>query len=951
MKYIRKKLSMLLTITVLLCVSFSTAKADTNSIIYDTTTKETITSGVIHEKISRFTDAGWLNINILRVDLDNKNVRVNTLSNNETIQKLANVKTLVESNGAVAAINGSFFNWMTQSGYGYADGPVVQSGKIISSDREYNRYNDSMGTFSISNLNEAMFNFWKTDMELVAPNGAAATIFKYNKPNHDNFSTIAIYDRKWIQNSPGASPENPSLIEMVVNENTVVEIRRGLPSVEIPENGYVVVANGDNANFIANNFKIRDLVTLSISTTPDWSKTKMAVTGSAILVKDGSIPSKFSYVSSDTNGRTPRTAVGSSRSGKELILVTVDGRQNSSLGMTLTELANLMINLGAYNALNLDGGGSTTMAARAPGTNNINIVNNPSDGSPRRVSTAIGVFSAFPTGALDGFVIDSIDTNVFVNTSREFSLVGYDKYFNPVEIGEDEVKWNVEGVEGEFKDNTFYPASEGEGTITATIGKISSSIKVRVLGNPRKLILSANNIDIIKDNTYSFKVQGTDTNGYTTSINAADINWSVVGNIGKMDKNVFTAQNTGTGIIDAYLGDIHSYCAVSVGEEYSFIMDNFESPNGTFTSLPSGTPGSYEISDKVKKEGKNSGKLTYDFTKLEGTRAAYLVFNDTGLLIDKNVTKIGLWVYNPRENSNWLRAELYDANGQKKMLDFVNNMNWSGWNYIETSVSNISLPANLTKIYTVQVNPIPESGDIYLDNLTFTASTFPEIEKNSIPQDIVTTDEANTQVEFTPSDKDFKINIFNIEGEPKNLLGKILQTRLSDKSGSDIEYLISLGSVSNSFSNIINREILKFDSGFRSIDKPDLKIIQLDTSDKSLRTSAEGQWQWFLDQLNTFNGENLFIIMKDSPNDFKDMLEANLFIEILRDYKEQTGKNVWLFYNGTFNESYIENGIRYSSLSSLSLNALNPDDAGNSEYIEVIIKDNIPTYLYKSISK
>jgi exopolysaccharide biosynthesis protein len=949
MKHIRKKLSMLVIVTILLCISFSTANGNTNSIIYDIITKEIVTSGVTYEKISRFTDAGWRNINVLRVDLDNQNVRVDTLSNTESIQKLANVKTLAETNGAIAAINASFFNWMTEAGYGYADGPVVQSGKIISSDREYNRYNDSMGTFSISNLNEAMYNFWKTDMEIIAPNGASSIVFKYNKPNLDNYNTIAIYDRKWMLNSPGSSPESPNIVEMLVNENKVVEIRRGLPSTEIPENGYVVVGNGDNANFLAHNFNRGDLVTFNISTTPDWSETKMAVTGSAILVKDGSIPSKFSYVSGDTNGKRARTAIGSSRSGKELIMVTVDERQ--SLGMPLTELADLMISLGAYNALNLDGGGSTTMAVRERGKSNINIVNRPSDGSPRRVSTAIGVFSVFPTGALDGFDIDTVDTNIFVNTSREFSLIGYDKYFNPVQIKDAEIKWSVEGLEGDFENNTFYPTSEGEGTITATIGNISSSIDIRVLGNPSKLILNTRTLNITKGSTYSFMVKGTDKNGYTAPINPEDVNWSVSGSIGDVVDSVFAAKNSGVGTIDAFIEDVHTYCAVSVGEEYSVVIDEFENQNGTFASSPSETPGSYEISNKVKKEGNSSGKLTYDFTNLEGTRAAYLVFNDNGLLIDESSTRIGLWVYNPRENSNWLRAEMLDAKGQKKLLDLASTMNWSGWNYVETPLSNISLPAQLTRIYAVQVNPVPESGDIYLDNLTLTSSQYPEIDKDNIPQDIVAMDEANTQVELTPEDNAYKFNIFSLEGEPTNLLGKILHTRLADKSGPEVETLISLGEVSKSFSNTVNKQILKFDSQYRSIDKPNLKILQLNTSDKSLRTSASGQWQWFLDQLNNFNGENLFIIMKDSPKSFKDNLEADLFIKLLREHKEKTGCNIWLFYNGTSNESYMENGIRYSSLSTVTLNSLSPEDAGNSEYIEVIVNNDVPTYLYKAITQ
>jgi len=65
------------------------------------------------------------------------------------------------------------------------------------------------------------------------------------------------------------------------------------------------------------------------------STLKMAVTGSAILVKDGQIPEKFSY---EISGVHPRTAAGTSKSGKELILVTVDGRQAASKGMTQREL-------------------------------------------------------------------------------------------------------------------------------------------------------------------------------------------------------------------------------------------------------------------------------------------------------------------------------------------------------------------------------------------------------------------------------------------------------------------------------------------------------------------------------------------------------------------------------------------------------------------------------------
>ncbi len=86
------------------------------------------------------------------------------------------------------------------------------------------------------------------------------------------------------------------------------------------------------------------------------------------------------------NPRHPRTAVGVRADGK-LLFVTLDGRQKHSVGMTLRELADEMIALGAHTAINLDGGGSTTMWVRG------RIRNSPSDGTERPVSDAVLIYS------------------------------------------------------------------------------------------------------------------------------------------------------------------------------------------------------------------------------------------------------------------------------------------------------------------------------------------------------------------------------------------------------------------------------------------------------------------------------------------------------------------------------------------------------------------------------
>ncbi len=110
------------------------------------------------------------------------------------------------------------------------------------------------------------------------------------------------------------------------------------------------------------------------------------VSGKRALVKDGEpYPSNAGDL---CTSRHPRTAAGLSADGRTLILAVVDGRSGISVGMTCTELAALMVDLGAHDASNLDGGGSSTMWVGGDG-----VVNDPSDGAARVVANHLGVFA------------------------------------------------------------------------------------------------------------------------------------------------------------------------------------------------------------------------------------------------------------------------------------------------------------------------------------------------------------------------------------------------------------------------------------------------------------------------------------------------------------------------------------------------------------------------------
>lgn len=101
-----------------------------------------------------------------------------------------------------------------------------------------------------------------------------------------------------------------------------------------------------------------------------------AVSGRPILLRGGEIAADALDSFPTANQRQPRTAAGVSEDGRRVVLVVVDGRRPTSRGMTLFELARLLAELGAHDAINLDGGGSSEMyVARAGG-----VVNVPSRG-------------------------------------------------------------------------------------------------------------------------------------------------------------------------------------------------------------------------------------------------------------------------------------------------------------------------------------------------------------------------------------------------------------------------------------------------------------------------------------------------------------------------------------------------------------------------------------------
>lgn len=153
----------------------------------------------------------------------------------------------------------------------------------------------------------------------------------------------------------------------------------------------VLVARGVKVAALRN-LKPGDRVAIELKTTGfDWERIDAAIGGGPMLVQDGeaAVGEEGFDPKAFVAARHPRTAVGRTADG-DLWLVAVDGRSPVSVGATLAEMAGIMRRLGCVQAMNLDGGGSTTMAAAGL------TLNRPSDGKERPVADALLVRGAAP---------------------------------------------------------------------------------------------------------------------------------------------------------------------------------------------------------------------------------------------------------------------------------------------------------------------------------------------------------------------------------------------------------------------------------------------------------------------------------------------------------------------------------------------------------------------------
>lgn len=359
--------------------------------------------GVRH--IHRVTDDP-LNLHILIVDLTEPGVALRTCLARDRATGIETVRSMATRKGAVAAVNGDYW-----SPFGVPQGLTVVDGEIIIAPK----FRTAFGvTWEGEPVIGRWTDGWSWQAEAIAPGGARHPISLLNSDLNPGW--LCLYTDKFGMLSKGDSAGTPSM-ELILNiERRVIEMRENQPGREIPSGGFALTGVGAPAEWLREHFQVGDLAAFDLKSTRPWQNLRHAIGAGPRILAEGQFyadPIKefpegeeftLSWKRSHYQLRQPRTALGISREKQRVILITADGRQPQfSIGVSPRHMADLLREFGAWDGMDLDSGGSTTMVIQGE------LMNHPSDraradgsgGTEREVCNALLVMYDAPGGPRD----------------------------------------------------------------------------------------------------------------------------------------------------------------------------------------------------------------------------------------------------------------------------------------------------------------------------------------------------------------------------------------------------------------------------------------------------------------------------------------------------------------------------------------------------------------------
>lgn len=452
-------------------------------------------------------------INIISIDLTNPSISIKLGLSKDAVyvddysKGRESISSITKRKGALVGINADYFpmNWG-----GDPLGIGIMDGELISEAR------GNRAAIAFPSNGTPFIDIPVSTAKITLANGVTHTIDGINKTRETG--QLIAYTKAFGLTTQSkfkaydvvlSSSDLPIKIGKTIKASVVQLLPDSLNNT-IPEGNFLLSGGGAVGQWLKENLKAGDLVTLNFDVCSpnclDWSKVNTAIGGGPWLVKDNRVfidNAEEGFARIFATGLNPRSAAGITADNK-LMLVTVDGRQAMSKGMSLGSLASLMKELGCINALNLDGGGSTALSVAGL------IINSPSENIERLVADALLVYSKDMPSVSNQAVISANNDKSLSSQPVQMSLRNSDQSY----VLQDKILQGVWGSVGGIgfidQQGLFYPALAKKGTI----------------GWFSKDGLSSKEMEVLPGYTADIRIKGTqdapDSIRYTIIITAKD---------------------------------------------------------------------------------------------------------------------------------------------------------------------------------------------------------------------------------------------------------------------------------------------------------------------------------------------------------------------------------------------------------------------------------------------
>ncbi|MFD9455187.1 phosphodiester glycosidase family protein [Streptomyces sp. NPDC059985] len=478
-----------------------------------------VAPGVRLESYDRLEGDRWLRIDELVADLGaGSGVRAEYLGGvgPATVAEAAARHAAGPGRRVVAAVNGDFFDIRAT---GAPLGPGVRAGRLLHSASPGPGGGAAVG-FGADGTGRVLR--LVAAGTVILPGGPARPLAGYNaaRPPEEGFSA---YTADWSGRTLPAPAPGPGAMVELRDATVAAPARTPLPSARPrrPAPGTTLLfASGARQTAALVALRAGDRVTVTARPLPTSGPVPVAaVGGREPLVVDGR---PLDHTGRPNDTAAPRTAAALSEDGRRLRLVTVDGRQRDSGGLTLTGLGRLLHRLGAHQALNLDGGGSSTLLASAPGASTPSTENSPSDGSPRPVPNGLVLTAPTGSGQLAGYRVEAhgAATRLFPGLTRTLTATGHDTSFGPAA---GTPQWTA-GSGRIGPDAVFRAGKPGPVTVEARRGSARGTLRLDVLGPLDRIRPAPARIGLLtRDESATLTLTGYDAQGAAAPVEPRDV--------------------------------------------------------------------------------------------------------------------------------------------------------------------------------------------------------------------------------------------------------------------------------------------------------------------------------------------------------------------------------------------------------------------------------------------